>query len=71
VLFLDTRIAFKHSLKKEIFPILKVPGIMDGEDPPLFKLVDELTAKLKDKITFVIEYPYVEIVFEYIYLKER
>jgi len=60
VQFLDTRIAFKHSLKKEIFSILKISGIRDGEDPPLYKLVDELTAKLKDNLTFIIECPYVD-----------
>ena len=58
--FLNIKIASRQSLKKNIFSILKIPEIQDGEPPPLFTLINNLTDKLIDNITFVIEYPYVD-----------
>jgi hypothetical protein len=56
---LSVIIASKETLKKELFSLLEIPDF--GEDEPsLFKLVENLTIKLKDDISFVIEYPYVD-----------
>jgi hypothetical protein len=59
VKFLDTTFASRETLKKELYSLLKIPDFSE-QGPSLFDLVENLTGKLIDGISFVIEYPYVD-----------
>jgi len=58
--FLDTRIANKHSLEKEIYSILKIPESPDKKEHLLFNPISDLIGELIDNLTFIIEHPYVD-----------
>jgi len=60
VQFLEIKIADKHSLKNEIYSILKIPESHDEIDHSLFNSISDLSNELIDNLTFLIEHPYVD-----------
>jgi len=56
---LNTIVASKETLKRELFSLLKMPNFGDTE-PSLFTLIENLIAKLIDDISFLIEFYYVD-----------